>query len=125
LLQRGLHDHFGSLADAGVNYLEARVAQGPNDHLRASVMAVQARLGDQNAMGYGHEIAHPAAPPPRTSRTVVMPFLAFSRPSCTRSRIPPCRATLRRPSADTSLMQVARNWSVITISSCRPMRPRN
>ncbi len=45
-------DVLDALPDAGVDDLEAGVAQGAGDDLRAAVMPVQAGLGDQNANGH-------------------------------------------------------------------------
>src|SRR5205823_12205651 len=48
-LQRRLGDHLGRLANARVDDFEAGVAQRAGDDLGAAVVAIQARLGDQNA----------------------------------------------------------------------------
>src|SRR3989304_1206603 len=48
LLQRRLSEHLRGLADAGINALQAGVAQGPRHHLRPAVMAIEARLGDEH-----------------------------------------------------------------------------
>ena len=48
-LQRSLGDHLRRLSDAGVDDLHAGVAQGPRDNLGAAVVAVQPRLGDEDA----------------------------------------------------------------------------
>ena len=42
-------DHFGRLAQAGVDHFHAGIAQGAGDHLGAAVVAVEAGLGDQDA----------------------------------------------------------------------------
>src|SRR5262249_29639120 len=47
-LKRRLDDHAGRLLEAGVDHLHAGVAQRPSDHLRATIVAIQARLGDQH-----------------------------------------------------------------------------
>ena len=54
-LQRGLRDLLGSLMQAGVDDLEAMVAQGASDGLRATIVAVEARLGDDYAVGPIHK----------------------------------------------------------------------
>src|SRR6204780_4255889 len=48
LLQSRTHDHFRSLAQAGVNHFHACVAQSSRDDLRSPVVAVQTRFGDQH-----------------------------------------------------------------------------
>src|SRR2546425_667115 len=48
LLKRGLGDHFGGLADACVDDLEAGVAEGPGDYFGAAVVSVEAGLGDDD-----------------------------------------------------------------------------
>ena len=48
-LDGGLDDHLRCLAQAGVDDLHACVAQGTGDDLGAAVVAVQARLGHQDA----------------------------------------------------------------------------
>ena len=47
-LHGGRGDHFGRLAQAGVDHFHAGVAQGARDHFGAAVVAVQAGLGDQH-----------------------------------------------------------------------------
>src|SRR5467141_4136220 len=47
-LDGGGGDHLGSLAQAGVNDFHAGVTQGTSDYFCASVMAIEARLGDQH-----------------------------------------------------------------------------
>jgi hypothetical protein len=49
LLDGGGGNHFGRLAEAGVDYLHACVAQGAGDDFGAAVVAIQARLGNQNS----------------------------------------------------------------------------
>ena len=49
LLDGGLHDLLGRLVQPGVDDFHAGVAQRPRDHLGAPVVAVQARLGDDDA----------------------------------------------------------------------------
>ncbi len=46
--KRGVYDHLRSLAQAGVNYFHARVAESPRDNLRSPVVAIQTRFGDQH-----------------------------------------------------------------------------
>ena len=56
LLDGRLDDHLGRLAEAGVDDLEALVAEAAGEHLCATVMAVEAGLGDQDldrAIGHG------------------------------------------------------------------------
>src|SRR5882762_5862013 len=48
-LDSGRGDHFGSLAQAGVNDFHAGVAEGAGDYFCAAVVAVQPRLGDQHS----------------------------------------------------------------------------
>src|SRR5690606_34804353 len=48
-LEGGFGDHFGRLADAGVDHLAATVAQGAGDDLGTAIMAIEARLRDENA----------------------------------------------------------------------------
>ena len=49
LLDRRLDDLLGRLVQAGVDDLHAGVAQRAGDHLGPAVVAVQARLGDDDA----------------------------------------------------------------------------
>ena len=49
LLNGGVDDHLGGLAEAGVDDLHASVAEGAGDDLGAAVVAVEAGLGDQDA----------------------------------------------------------------------------
>src|SRR5467141_3152579 len=49
LLDGGGGDHFGGLAQAGVNDFHAGIAQGAGDYFCAAVMAIQPRLGDQHS----------------------------------------------------------------------------
>ena len=44
-LQRGVDDHFGRLAESGVNDFHAGVTQGAGNDLGAAIVAVEARLG--------------------------------------------------------------------------------
>lgn len=44
-LQRRAHDHFGSLAQAGVNHFHARIAEGAGNYLDATVVSVEAGFG--------------------------------------------------------------------------------
>ena len=61
LLQRRGDDLLGRLAQAGVDHLHAGVAQRARDHLRAAVVAVEARLGDDDS-DFAHQIRQlPAA----------------------------------------------------------------
>ena len=56
LLHRGGHDLLGGLVQPGVDHLEARVAQGPRDDLRAAVVPVEPGLGHQHpdlSLGHG------------------------------------------------------------------------
>ena len=56
LLERGGGDHLGRLAKAGVDDLEALVAQAPGEDLRAAVVAVEAGLRDEHldrSVGHG------------------------------------------------------------------------
>jgi len=57
-LQRRFRDLAGRLEQAGVDDLEAGVAQGPSDHLGAPIVSVQAGLGDHDAVASQH-----SAPP--------------------------------------------------------------
>ena len=59
LLERRLGDLLGRLEQAGVDDLEARVAQRAGDHLGAAIVAVQAGLGDDDAVAS----LHPFLPP--------------------------------------------------------------
>ena len=55
LLLGGIGDHLRRLAQAGVDHLEALVAQPAGEDLGAAIVAVEARLGDQDADGrIGH-----------------------------------------------------------------------
>jgi hypothetical protein len=45
-LDRGGGDHFRGLAEAGVNYFHAGVAEGAGDDFCAAVVAIEAGLGD-------------------------------------------------------------------------------
>ena len=51
-LQGCIDDHLRRLPEAGVDDLHAGVAQRPGDHLGAAVVAVQARLGDEDTDRY-------------------------------------------------------------------------
>ena len=58
LLERSGDDHLRRLAQAGVDDLEALVAQAAREHLRATVVAVEAGLGDEHldrADGHGRD----------------------------------------------------------------------
>ena len=48
LLQRGIHNHLGSLAKAGVNDLHAGIAESASDYFRSPVVAIQTGFGDQH-----------------------------------------------------------------------------
>jgi hypothetical protein len=48
-LQRGIDDHFRSLAQAGVDDFHAGIAQRAGDYFGAAVMAVKAGLRYQDA----------------------------------------------------------------------------
>ena len=55
-LERSRGDHLGRLAQAGVDDLEAFVAQAAGEHLRATIVAIEAGLGDEDldrAIGHG------------------------------------------------------------------------
>ena len=54
-LQRRLGDLLGGLVQTGVDDLEAVIAQRPGDGLRAAVMAVQTRLGNDDSVWPLHE----------------------------------------------------------------------
>ena len=54
LLQGCLGDLFGGLEQARVDHLEAGIAQGAGDDLGAAVVAVQAGLGDDDAVASQH-----------------------------------------------------------------------
>ena len=58
LLQRRLRHLLGRLVQAGVDDLEAGVAQRPRDHLGAPVVTIEARLRDDDAISPFHE--HPS-----------------------------------------------------------------
>ena len=68
LLERGRGDHLGRLAEAGVDDLEALVAQAAGEHLRAAIVAVEPGLGDEHLdrpVGHGAIVgrrAHADAP---------------------------------------------------------------
>ena len=49
LFNGGGDDRLRGAADSGVDHLKALVAQAARQHLGTTVMAVQARLGDQDA----------------------------------------------------------------------------
>src|SRR6185436_2888803 len=49
LLERGGDDLFGSLAQPGINHFHAGIAQGAGNHLRATVVAVEPGLGNDDA----------------------------------------------------------------------------
>jgi hypothetical protein len=49
LVQGGLGHHLRGLPQPGVDHLHPGVAQGSRDHLRSAIVAVQARLGDEDA----------------------------------------------------------------------------
>jgi hypothetical protein len=51
-LEGGVDDHLRRLPEAGVDNLHTGVAQRPGDDLGSSVVAVQARLGDQDTDRY-------------------------------------------------------------------------
>ena len=54
LLDHRLDDLVGGLVQAGVDDFEARVPQGPGDHLGPPVVAVEARLGHHHAVRPNH-----------------------------------------------------------------------
>jgi hypothetical protein len=55
LLQRGLRDLLGRLVQAGVDDLEAMVAQRAGDGLRATIVAIEARLRDDDSIRALHK----------------------------------------------------------------------
>src|SRR5216684_3319207 len=56
-LQRSVDDHFGRLAEAGVNDFHAGVAQGAGNYFGAAVVAVETGLGDEDAdVGVRHRV---------------------------------------------------------------------
>ena len=60
LLERCRDDHVGRLAEARVDDLEALVTQAAREDLRAAVVAVEARLGDQHLeRSIGHRLRTP------------------------------------------------------------------
>jgi hypothetical protein len=64
LLDGGLDDLLGCLMQPGVDDLVPGVAQRSGDHLGAAVVAVEARLGDEDASWHGTQVTtashHPA-----------------------------------------------------------------
>src|SRR5262249_37433062 len=77
LLQHRLGHLLWGLEQAGVDDLEAGAAQRPGNALDAPVMAVEARLGDDDSIGAGHArnttAVSPVAPTrPRTARTYAL-----------------------------------------------------
>ena len=58
LLRGGRHDLLGALAQAGVDDLHARVAQRARDHLGAAIVAVEARLRDDDPDATGGDLGH-------------------------------------------------------------------
>ena len=65
LLKRGVHDHLRRLAEAGVDDLEALVAQPPRQDLRPAVVAVETGLCDEDLdrpVGHRRIIASPRGP---------------------------------------------------------------
>ena len=72
-------DHLGRLADAGVDDLEALVAQPSREHLGAPVMAVEARLGDEHLDGTTDHRSMIAAGMCRTGPRRVTPRLSPPR----------------------------------------------
>src|SRR5262249_12059611 len=63
LLDGGGHDLLGRLMEAGIDHFEAGVPQRPRDDLGAAVMAVEARLGHDDANGtlWAHDAAASAS----------------------------------------------------------------
>ena len=61
-LGRDTRDVLGALAQSRVNHLGAGVAQRQRDHLGADIMAIEAGLGDQDALaaqdGYLQDRSH-------------------------------------------------------------------
>ena len=57
LLHRGADHLLGCLVEAGVDDLEAGVSQGAGDHLGASVVAIETRLGHDDAVATVHSLA--------------------------------------------------------------------
>src|SRR5579875_1375778 len=53
-LDRGLHDLLRRLKEAGVDDLHPGVAQRARDDLRAAIVPIEARLGDDDAQGSSH-----------------------------------------------------------------------
>jgi hypothetical protein len=47
-LERGVDDHLRRLAESGIDYLHAGIAQRPGDYLGAAIMSVEAGLGHQH-----------------------------------------------------------------------------
>ena len=48
-LKRGVHDHLGRLAQAGIDDFHAGVTQCPSNHLGPAVVPIQPWLGNQYA----------------------------------------------------------------------------
>ena len=89
LLEGGLRHLLGRLVQAGVDHLEAGVTQRAGDHLRAPVVAVEAGLGDHDAIAPPHQACTLAS---RTGRC------PLARVRCLLARSPvPARRRRRRP----------------------------
>ena len=55
-LDGGGGDHLGGLAEAGVDHLHARIAQGTGDDFGAAVVAIQPWFGDQHSYFFLRDI---------------------------------------------------------------------
>ena len=87
LLQCGLRHQLGRLEQAGVHDLEARVAQGPCDHLGAAIVSVQPGLGDDDAVASQHRLR--IAGVIRPDGAVTLPMGSAHRPKDTAVAVDP------------------------------------
>ncbi len=49
LLQRGFRDHFGRLAQTGVDHFHSRIAQSCSNNFRATIVAIQSGFGNKDS----------------------------------------------------------------------------
>ena len=121
LLDDGRDDLLGRLVQARVDDLEARVAQRPGDHLRAPVVAVEARFADDDAVGAVHGAEHRAGAPDSPRRGARGAQVASShragprgrRPRSAEARAPSMTSPARRAAARDAARQWVKNLLVV------------
>ena len=84
LLQGGGGDGLGALANSRVDHLEPGLAQGAGDELGTTVVAVQARLGDQNSHRHQKTTGWRNSPHWSLSTSTISPTVQYALAHSTR-----------------------------------------